>query len=347
MDIHERRKKTLLVTGLSVLILITSVFCVINYQRGAVVLSVVELVVSLICAALIFLVKRFPHHLRKASWFFVVFAGIFGLFAFSLPKSHVTIIVWSVLFYFVALFLLELRAGTILSGIFFILTVSLFLSRYSSGPKALPLVALANVIILNFTTAIFTIYYEKTRAETEAALEAKSREIEALSNLDGLTGLFNRRYFDKVLAHECRRLSRDDQPLSLIMADIDFFKKFNDTCGHLKGDDCIREVADSIKSSIGRISDVATRYGGEEFAVILPNTDSPGAMEIARKIKESIHEKAIMHPASEISGMITMSFGISTVTPNHDFSPTALIAQADEALYKSKTDGRNRITLNL
>lgn len=129
------------------------------------------------------------------------------------------------------------------------------------------------------------------------------------------------------------------------MADIDYFKKYNDTCGHLKGDDCIREVADSIKSTIGRVSDVPARYGGEEFALILPNTDSLGATEIAEKIKKNIQEKAIQHPASETGDLVTMSFGAATVIPEKSSKPSSLIALADEALYKSKKDGRNRLTV--
>lgn len=208
MDIHERRKQTLLITGLSILIVITFIFCVINYLRGILILSLVELVVGITFIAIIFLVRRFPRLLKKASWFFVIVSAAFGLFAFYLPQSHVTVIVWSVLFYFVALFLLELRAGTIFSIIFLILTIGVFLSKYAVGPNPLPQVALANVIILNITIMVFAIYYEKTRAETEKALQEITKEIEALSNLDGLTGLFNRRYFDKILEEEWRPKQR-------------------------------------------------------------------------------------------------------------------------------------------
>ncbi len=346
MNVHERRKRTLLITGLSMLVLIGAIFCIINYFRGVLILSLVELLVALTFLVMIYVVVKFPGTLYKACWFFIIVSGVFGLFAIYLPRSHVTVVVWSVLFYYVALFLLELRNGTIASTIFFILVTSVFLFKYGSGPKTLPLVALANVIILNFTAAILAVFYEKTRAETEAALQKRNREIEALSNLDGLTGLFNRRYFDRTLNDEWRRLRRDEHSLSLIMADIDHFKNFNDACGHLRGDDCIRLVADAIRDSIGRVSDVAVRYGGEEFAVLLPNTDSAGAGVIAGKIRASVQAKAIPHPASAVDRLVTISLGVATVIPDPSSEPSLLLAKADEALYRSKANGRNRVTVN-
>ncbi len=126
-----------------------------------------------------------------------------------------------------------------------------------------------------------------------------------------------------------------------------FFKKYNEFYGHLAGDDCIRQAADAIGRSVGRVSDVAARYGGEEFAVILPNTDSSGALNIAREIKERMEAKAVPHAASTIREIVTLSFGLATVIPHQAYEAETLVALADKALYRSKRDGRDRITVAL
>lgn len=167
-----------------------------------------------------------------------------------------------------------------------------------------------------------------------------------MANRDGLTGLFNRRYFNQVLQNEWLRLQRSGSPLSLILSDIDYFKKYNDHYGHVAGDECLQNVADAFKNSIQRVTDVAARYGGEEFAVILPDTNSNGTKVIAQSIKDAIKNKAIPHKASQVNDIVSMSFGTATVIPNDSLNCESFIEMADKALYQSKKNGRDMISIS-
>lgn len=186
---------------------------------------------------------------------------------------------------------------------------------------------------------------ERMVYERTMELEISNSKLQQLSNLDGLTQLYNRRYFDDALEKEIKRCQRTETSLSLLMCDIDFFKKYNDTYGHLAGDDCIKLVADSIQTSCSRVADVSARYGGEEFAAILPGTDSVGAAEIANNIQLALAAKKIPFEHSELNDQVTMSIGVVTVCPTIDSRPDDLIAFADHALYESKHNGRNRVTV--
>ncbi|MDC7220295.1 MAG: diguanylate cyclase [Spirochaetales bacterium] len=184
---------------------------------------------------------------------------------------------------------------------------------------------------------------EKKVNERTAELEEANRKLTELSSRDGLTGLYNRRYFDEQLIREWKRHQRTGQALSLILCDIDFFKKYNDTAGHLAGDDCLRQVAKIIGDSARRANDVPARYGGEEFAIILPQTDKEEAWEIGENMQNTTRIQPKPHPAFDNKNL-TLSFGISTLVPRLDDSPQLLIQKADEALYRSKNSGRDRIT---
>jgi len=170
------------------------------------------------------------------------------------------------------------------------------------------------------------------------------RNIAQLNSLtDSLTGLSNRRYFDDTLKTEFYRLKRSGSTLSLIMLDVDHFKKFNDKYGHLAGDECLRQIGTTLNSIVLRIPDMVARYGGEEFVVILPETESGGAKALAERIRKSIEELVI--PLSEYVSAknVTVSLGVVTVSPNGLESPEEVVALADEALYCAKKGGRNRI----
>jgi len=164
-----------------------------------------------------------------------------------------------------------------------------------------------------------------------------------LSALDGLTGLYNRRMFDETFFKEWKRAMRDASPLSLIMIDIDFFKKFNDFYGHLDGDVCIQHVTQVIKSCVRRAADFPARYGGEEFVIILPETDQAGVRAVAERIREDVAALAIPHAMSDIAEIVTVSIGCVTDVPQMNAIPLQLINQADQALYRAKTSGRNRV----
>lgn len=179
----------------------------------------------------------------------------------------------------------------------------------------------------------------------ENDLKQANRKIENLANMDGLTNLFNRRYFDQKLNQEFQRLQRIAQPISLIMADLDFFKLYNDTCGHQAGDNCLRVVATAFKSAAGRVSDIAARYGGEEFVMLLPNTDINGALKVAETVRHELEAAAIPHTTSTVAKTVTLTIGIASVIPDREVTPEMLVKFADLALYTGKKNGKNQIQI--
>ncbi len=169
---------------------------------------------------------------------------------------------------------------------------------------------------------------------------------EHLSNLaihDGLTGIYNRRYFDETLAREWKRTMREKAPLSLIMLDIDYFKKYNDTYGHQAGDECLRQVATTISGALRRPADMAARYGGEEFVVVLPNLKLEDSAKFGETIRAKIEALKMEHKQSDANPCITVSLGIASVVPSSISSYEELVGAADKALYSAKNKGRNRV----
>jgi diguanylate cyclase (GGDEF)-like protein/PAS domain S-box-containing protein len=167
-------------------------------------------------------------------------------------------------------------------------------------------------------------------------------QLQHLATHDKLTSLPNRYQFDEYLAQEWKRLSREQQPISLILCDIDEFKAYNDTLGHIAGDHCLVQVAHTIANVLKRPTDLATRYGGEEFALVLPNTHLDGAVNLANQIHQAVADMAIPHPNSSVNTYVTLSFGVACVYPSHQRVPQQLTAMADTALYEAKRRGRNR-----
>ena len=171
-------------------------------------------------------------------------------------------------------------------------------------------------------------------------------ELRRLSYIDGLSGIANRRYFDEVIHREWRRAARNGKPISLIIADIDNFKSYNDTYGHPEGDQCLKKVVTALQESLKRPADMVARYGGEEFAVILPDTDAKGALLVAKVQCAEVEALGIEHTNSEVSERVTISIGVATTIPEHDTSPTTIITAADRALYQAKNNGRNRVSVS-
>lgn len=169
-------------------------------------------------------------------------------------------------------------------------------------------------------------------------------ELQKLAALDSLTGIANRRHFDDVMRAEWQRGQRDKKPLSLLMCDIDCFKLYNDSFGHLAGDLCLKKAAAVLTEHLKRPADVAARYGGEEFAIVLPDTAPEGALLIANACRAHLEHLAIDNPRAP-HGVITMSVGLATLVPSRDSSVEALIAAADKALYTAKNDGRNQVVV--
>jgi diguanylate cyclase (GGDEF)-like protein len=174
------------------------------------------------------------------------------------------------------------------------------------------------------------------RERTEQ-LEDANRRLEELSFVDSLTEIANRRQFEQILDLEWRRAVRSGMPLSLILADIDHFKAFNDGHGHQAGDRCLRDVANLLDSIVQRAGDQVARYGGEEFATMLPETDSEGAVSIAERMRQAVEG------LETEGGRVTVSFGVATTVATDRSSPNALVAAADAALYEAKRAGRNVI----
>ncbi len=178
-------------------------------------------------------------------------------------------------------------------------------------------------------------------------LEERNATLERLSSLDGLTGLFNRRYFDDNLIKEWKQATRNNSPLSLLIVDIDYFKNYNDYYGHLEGDDCLRKVAQSLYDALMRPADIIARYGGEEFTAILPNTNSEGAMMVARRMMAHVAQLAVVHEGSSVADAVTVSIGASSGFPSDKLPPTSLLDCADKALYEAKKSGRNSFRMRL
>lgn len=181
--------------------------------------------------------------------------------------------------------------------------------------------------------------------EMSRELAAANRELEKLSRQDGLTGIANRRHFDSYLQLEVRRAARERQPLSLILADVDHFKAFNDRFGHQAGDDCLRQVAGALCLAGRRPADLVARYGGEEFALVLPGTMVDGAIEVAQSISKLVGGLEIAHARSESEQGVTLSQGIASLVPDRETSSEDLIQRADQALYQAKQQGRNRFVV--
>lgn len=181
--------------------------------------------------------------------------------------------------------------------------------------------------------------------ERTRQLEEANQNLQRLSYLDGLTGISNRRQFEEILGVEWRRACRSSVPLSLIMIDIDYFKSYNDTYGHQRGDDCLKRVAEALNDSLKRAGDMVARYGGEEFAVILPEVNAKEAAEMAEILRECVEALEIPHETP--SGcVLTISVGVATVYPEKDMSVISLLSSADQALYRAKYEGRNQVLIS-
>jgi diguanylate cyclase (GGDEF)-like protein/PAS domain S-box-containing protein len=180
------------------------------------------------------------------------------------------------------------------------------------------------------------------RKKTEEHLLRLQKQLEEFSFSDGLTGIANRRMLDTVLEREWAQAQRSQKPLSLILADIDFFKQYNDSYGHMKGDECLKRVAQTLSLAANRPRDFIARMGGEEFVWVLPETDAASAREVANKCLHLIRQAQIPHEASQVSSLLTLSLGVGTVVPSQQANALGFIEKVDELLYLAKHNGRKR-----
>ncbi len=183
----------------------------------------------------------------------------------------------------------------------------------------------------------------RARVRTHLTLKAQSDMLRSLAFRDGLLGIANRRRFDEALQTEWRACRRASMPLSLLMIDVDHFKRFNDQYGHLQGDSCLQAVARTMQQHIFRAHDLLARYGGEEFACLLPDCSLVAAMARARLLCEVVAGLAIEHAGSSTVGVVTISIGVTCMDVADDCTADELLACADAALYQAKSEGRNRV----
>ncbi|QPF72338.1 diguanylate cyclase [Roseateles sp. DAIF2] len=178
--------------------------------------------------------------------------------------------------------------------------------------------------------------------ELSDELRASNEQLTRISHEDALTRLLNRRAFDLRLQQEIASARREQQPLTLVLCDIDHFKGYNDSLGHVEGDLCLQRMARLLSETCRRPRDCAARYGGEEFALILPGTPRSGAMTFARAVLRTLERCGLPHPCSAVAPHVTLSGGITTCTPDEDTTVEGLLRRADDALYAAKSRGRNR-----
>lgn len=191
---------------------------------------------------------------------------------------------------------------------------------------------------------IMLLYRDITeRKLAEEALEKANQMLQQLAIQDGLTGIPNRRKFDETLSQEWQRMKRDKTRLGVVLCDIDYFKQYNDYYGHQKGDECLKQVAKTLAANIHRPGDLVARYGGEEFVILLPDTTTRGCQVIAERMRTAVESLGINHTKSSAYPSLTMSFGVATIIPGGDVAPELLLIPADEALYRAKASGRNRV----
>lgn len=218
------------------------------------------------------------------------------------------------------------------------LAAGYFLSHRAGVPEWIVLTNRGMSLLTIVITAILALKLHKARQK----VKEHQRELEILSVTDITTGVFNRRRLNEILETEYRRMVREGTALSILMIDVDYFKRYNDNLGHQMGDQCIRQVARAIQSALQRPGDLLGRYGGDEFTAILPNTDKEGALVIARTMIEAVEKMRIAHPESQAAGHVTISVGGATHRASMgESSVRKMINAADTALYRSKQAGRN------
>ena len=231
------------------------------------------------------------------------------------------------------------------------------LKGYEVGAVDYLLKPIEPVILRSKVRVFLDLYQQKKLLKSQAKLlESKVNELlllkevnchlESISALDGLTGIPNRRTFDQFIDMNWKNAIREQQPISVIMADIDFFKAYNDTYGHLQGDDCLTLVAKALISCLKRPNDLVARYGGEEFIALLPNTDKQGAFRVAERMRRCIETLAMKHDQSRVADCVTISLGVAEIIPQPFDSIADFIKIADDALYVAKHEGRNRVHMS-
>ena len=196
---------------------------------------------------------------------------------------------------------------------------------------------------MDYITKPFSAAIVRARVRNQLLIKQKNDLLEMLASIDGLTEIPNRRYLDENLAREWRRCRRDQTPLSVLLMDVDHFKRYNDCYGHRAGDDCLKQIAHALVGACERGSDFVARYGGEEFAAVLPNTSAKEAKSFANKLRNAVNDLNIPHKASLNADHVTISIGIATTENGQVYAEQTLLEEADLGLYQAKDAGRDQI----
>lgn len=213
-----------------------------------------------------------------------------------------------------------------------------------NGASEYFMVSTASLVTIDGSPGIVAQFRDITmRKRAEAALEQANQALSHMARVDGLTQIPNRRAFDEALTMEWRRMAREGSPLSLVLCDIDCFKKYNDYYGHKAGDDCLRHVAQALAHCAQRTADLAARYGGEEFVLLLPQTPIEGAVRVAENMRRTVEQLGLKHATSPVKPVVTLSVGVASMFPAPHTDPGVLIETADKALYQAKEGGRNLV----
>ncbi|NQD92491.1 diguanylate cyclase [Pseudomonas sp. CrR25] len=210
-------------------------------------------------------------------------------------------------------------------------------------PDAVELVARIRYHSRSYLTLLQRDEAYRALRESQQRLLDTNLVLQKLMNADGLTGLSNRRHFDEYLELEWLRAQREKAPMSLLFIDVDYFKSYNDELGHLAGDDLLRQIATSMRENCTRPADMAARYGGDEFVILLPGTPATGVRVVAERIREAMLAQRIVHNSPARGSLVTLSVGGATLTPMQGESPKLLLQLADQGLYCAKNQGRNRV----
>ena len=200
---------------------------------------------------------------------------------------------------------------------------------------------------VDFISKPFHTKIVRARVRTHLTLQLQAEALRSLAMIDGLTGIANRRQFDTILSAEWHRCIRSHSAMSLVLIDIDFFKRYNDYYGHQAGDECIRTIAATLKKNLRRSHDMVARYGGEEFACILPDTQREGACSKAAELEMAVRALGIPHERSDVEWVVTISLGVATATPEKGDDPASLVTESDLQLYAAKQSGRAQVHASL
>lgn len=234
------------------------------------------------------------------------------------------------------------RLLAIIFNLFMLFPAIVLMSVKGDNPSLVLMIFLFSIYLILLTLRGSREYWDAL--ETEAKLKEKTVELKRLSHTDPLTGLYNRRYFNEIFDFEWKRASRDKTALTVVMCDIDYFKKVNDTLGHIAGDDYLISITRVLKNKFKRDTDIVARFGGEEFVILLSGLDEDDAFQMAEFLRKQAMDHIVMYDGSEIK--TTLSFGIASCVPSAHGSPDHLLGRADRALYRAKDNGRNRVEID-